>query len=497
MEYKFALITDIHYDPDSTDSKRRCHIADTLLIRAVFRLNRLVRPQVTLVLGDILNDGHSPKSENNLLHLKSILDKLDSPYLIIPGNHDGDPELFYRVFDRPGDFVDRGGVRFLPFIDRDEPGYNASRSRNDLDRFARARKGYEGPLVALQHVNLFPPDQDTAPYNHTNAGGIIDAMKASRVSLSVSGHYHRGGEPIYDEGVTFINAPGLCESPFPFLVLTMDSGRENASEKCTVIAQRHELALPISLNLYDNHMHTQMAYCSDNMTVKKSLELAKEFGLAGICITEHSGQLYFDKTRYWDKSCLKQGMKSANPDNSRMTEYLELKRTYENASTRFGLEVDCDFDGNLLLKPKDRKHFDFIVGALHHLPGLTKEREPGESDKEDFLSLTKKMLEQDIDVLAHPFRVFRRSGWSAPTELFRPTAQLLKTYGTAAEINFHTNEPPVEFIRICLELDVKFSFASDAHNQAEIGDFAYHLDLLERAGYKGDLEDILIEMNHG
>jgi histidinol phosphatase-like PHP family hydrolase len=94
--------------------------------------------------------------------------------------------------------------------------------------------------------------------------------------------------------------------------------------------------------------------------------------------------------------------------------------------------------------------------------------------------------------LAHPFRVFRRCGCTAPEELFLQAAVLLRKNDTAAEINFHTNEPPIEFIRICLNQGVRFSLGSDAHQMAEIGDFAYHLALLEEAGFDGDLTDILI-----
>lgn len=68
---------------------------------------------------------------------------------------------------------------------------------------------------------------------------------------------------------------------------------------------------------------------------------------------------------------------------------------------------------------------------------------------------------------------------------------MLKQYGVAAELNFHTNRPPVEFVKCCLDMGVKFTFASDAHDLSEIGDFAYHLDVLKQAGFDGELEDVL------
>ncbi len=231
-----AVITDLHYGAASILSRRRCQIADILLTRTVSRLNRLICPDVTLVLGDVLDDGHACDADKHLRRLGSILGTLNSPYIAIPGNHDGDPERFYRVIERPRDFEDIAGIRFVPFIDQGEPGYNASRNAADLDRICFARSGYDGPLIALQHVCLFPPDRQTAPYNYTNARDIIAVMQAAGVMLSVSGHCHHGAENTQDGDLTFVNAPGLCEAPFPFLEVTINNGK--------IRTLRHELASP-------------------------------------------------------------------------------------------------------------------------------------------------------------------------------------------------------------------------------------------------------------
>jgi histidinol phosphatase-like PHP family hydrolase len=156
----------------------------------------------------------------------------------------------------------------------------------------------------------------------------------------------------------------------------------------------------------------------------------------------------------------------------------------------FGIEADCDRRGSLILPENDRSKFDYIIGAIHRLPGLTDPASPDTPVQDAFLFLTEKLLEQNIAALAHPFRVFKRSGRPVPPELFKPTARLLQKSSTAAEINFHTNSPPVEFITECLRYGVKFTFASDAHHLAEIGDFAYHLALLKEAGYDGPLSAI-------
>jgi histidinol phosphatase-like PHP family hydrolase/calcineurin-like phosphoesterase family protein len=480
-----AVVADIHFGRNSSLPKRRCDIADLLLMRTVRRLNKLIHPDVTLILGDLIDDGSAPDAEKNLLHIRSILDKLESPYIVIPGNHDDNTEAFYNVFERPNDIHDIAGIRFLPFVDQEMPGYNACRSDRDVERVCKARLGYDGPLVSLQHVCLRPESQSVTPYNYTNVNEIISSFKSAGVALSISGHHHSGAENTQDGDVLFVNAPGLCEAPFPFLEVTIEDGK--------IHTQRHELVMPKNLKLHDNHLHTQMAYCSENMTIPKAIEFARDFGLAGLTFTEHSGQLYFDRDSYWNNLWIDKGIDIAKDVNNRMDAYLKLKQTYENEFAHFSLEVDCDARGRLLLKPEDRKHFDFIIGAIHYLPGLTRERPPQQCDNDKFLFLVEAMCKQDIRILAHPFRVFSRSGWAAPPELFEPTAELLKKYQVAAEVNFHINEPPVEFIKKCLEYGVRISFGSDAHNLFELGDFAYHLALLKEAGFNGELSDIIIQ----
>ncbi len=481
---KIGLLTDIH-DGDTAERSRRCDIATILLDRAVRRLNELERPDITLVLGDLLDDGDLPDADERLIALKQILDKLKSPYIVLPGNHDGDVDRFYQVFDRPKDMEEIGGVRLLPFIDEEQPQWCAKRVQPDIDRIKLARKDFKGPIVSLQHVCLFPPERAHAPFNLTNAPAVIRAMKEAGVSLSVSGHHHEGIEDIREHNLLFVNAPALCDSPFTYMTIQIDAQGKAES-------RRHSLAMPKRLRLLDTHMHTQMAYCSENMDVAKMVALADDFGLAGICITEHSGQLYFNRQAYWKKHCLQNGMDSAQAEDNRMAEYLTLQKTFAADNVVFGLEADCDFKGNLLIAPEDRKHFAHIVGALHGLPRVLKDPEQAHLVHDDFLFMTEKTLQQNVVSLAHPFRVFRRSHLPIPEELFLPVSKLLKQYNVACELNFHTNLPPVPFVKNCLDMGIKFTFASDSHNLSELGDFAYHIDVLQQAGFDGDLRDILL-----
>ncbi len=154
---------------------------------------------------------------------------------------------------------------------------------------------------------------------------------------------------------------------------------------------------------------------------------------------------------------------------------------------RIGLEVECDRNGELTLLDEDREGWDLLIGAVHYLP------ETFAGDVEHgFMAVTEKLLQQNVAVLAHPFRFFRRHKMEPPRHLSRPMAQLLAAHGAAAEINFHTNEPNPDFFRCCLEEGVPIALGSDAHALYEVGEFAPHLNVLRQAGVGENLEEVLL-----
>jgi len=71
---------------------------------------------------------------------------------------------------------------------------------------------------------------------------------------------------------------------------------------------------------------------------------------------------------------------------------------------------------------------------------------------------------------------------------------MLREADVAAEINFHTNDPDPEFVRLCIEAGVPLTFGSDAHNLYEIGEFFPHLQLLKEAGFDGDPAEVLLPL---
>ena len=485
MKIKIAVLADLHAGKANEDSPCRGDIAEVLLARAVYRVKRWIRPDVVLLLGDLVEDDGS-SAVRPLLELSArALTILECPVIVIRGNHDPAEEMYYEYYPQPAEFVDVKGVRFLPFLDAEEPEYNARRSKADLNRMRGARKDFDGPIVSVQHVPLFPPGASDCPFKYTNAEEIIELMKDSGICLAVSGHYHEGMELIRQGGQAFVATPALGEEPFSFLEVDID-GEE-------IQTTRHQLQMPRELGLVDCHIHTPFAYCNENMDPAVTLQLAQDFGLAGMAFAEHSSHLYFNRADYQEEQHLQKGLAACREEDNRFGDYLQTLRQVGCPTESMGLEIECDYQNRLLLRNEDRERANFLIGAVHSLPERKVEVKNLTRLKEQFMTATATIIQSGIRVLVHPFRLFRRCKFEPPEDLFAPVVKLLRDANVAAEINFHTNEPPPEFFRICIEAGVKLTFGGDAHLLREIGEFQPHLKLLREIGYDGDLGDILID----
>lgn len=487
MKIKLAVIGDVHYSAAGPVTRPDGVVADILLLRAVHRINRFIRPDATLVLGDLIDKIDSAGTAEDLQRLRAILDLLQCPWMALPGNHDGNVDRFCRILPDAGQWRDIGGFRFLPFVhDREEPGFNASRLPADIERIAAARAGYAGPIIAVQHISLHPPGCDECPYNLLNAAETLDALNRNGVLLSLGGHYHEG-IPLMNTGATSILvAPALVEPPFPFLEVRIDGAR--------IEVVRHELKMPPALQLVDHHIHTSFAYCNENMDIPRSADLARRFGLAGLAFTEHASHLYLTRDQVDAEIQFHKSLDQLRGKTTlRAPAYFEAVRAAPAPFARVGLEVECAFDGSPFVAAEDFSRCETKIGAIHQLPELLKPKPDLERAGNEYLGLLASFVKSGIQILAHPFRVFRRSATVIPPQLFLPVCRLLRESGVAAEINFHTNWPPPAFIRQCIEAGVKLSFGSDAHNLYEVGEFAPHLALLRSLGYDGDIRALLIQ----
>jgi histidinol phosphatase-like PHP family hydrolase/predicted phosphodiesterase len=482
---RIAIIADSHFSSNTAIScgKRQCGIADIIMRRAAFRIKRLIKADVVLLLGDLVNDGDDSSAGDELATLSKHLKVLDIPVIALPGNHDGSHDVFYEHFPKPAAISDVAGVRFITNVEHDEerPGYNAWRAPAGRDLLADARKNWSGPIVALQHVPLFPSGSCDSPYHYSNGDELCQSMAEQGVTLAISAHYHPGVPLFTHDGVNYLVAPALCEAPFPVTVVDIDGQQ--------VRARQENLKMPQQLQLVDTHMHSSFAYCNENMDPERIAVFADAFGLAEFRITEHSGHLLYSSKNYYlaqDRDL------PYSDDERRLDSFFAAMHQAQIPRHWIGLEIDARSDGQPLLSSADWHRAAFRIGAMHQLPSVYRRLQLSEEERRDeFLAIHANFLRHDFDSLAHPFRVFRRAKLPVPPGCFAPLVAMLKEHDCAAEINFHTNEPPLEFFRLCIANGVKITLGSDAHNLYEIGDFALHLDFLRQCGVDNNFHEVL------
>ena len=484
MKTKVVVLTDLHFSKSANPAipARKGEFADVLLLRAVHRLNRYIKPDLVFVGGDLINYPGCEDRLELLSELKKTIDLIEAPAIVIRGNHDPEKDVFESVMGEQVDYLDINGIRFAAFDDPEEPGYNASRTKDDLDRMRKLGAEFDGPLVSLQHVPLFPKKAEVCSYNYTNADEIIEIMRKTNYVAALSGHYHAGIELFDYEGISYFAGRALCEVPFGYAVIEID-------DRGNVSCDEENLAMPEKLGLIDHHVHTNLAYCNENMDIVKASALGKVFGLGGIVVSEHSAHLYFNKENYSRRLQYFEGM-SSNKKNDRVAEYFALYANEADDFCRLGMEIDYDRKGRGIIESAVWDKLEFRNGSIHVMD--VPENPDMKAVEKEFLFLTEAVAASRVDSLVHPFRIFRRGGLTLPPHLFAPVVDILKRYGAAVEINYHTNEPPPEFFRMCVENGIKLSLGSDAHNLYEVGEFYAHLKFLQEIAPDFDLCDLLI-----
>ena len=458
----------------------RGELAQTLLKKAFLRLRHMgVTPDVTLVLGDLVEDGADRNAHLDLVTLHGELTRSGIPFLAVPGNHDGDMAEFNALFGSAPGLHKIGGYGFVLFNDSYNENHECARSPEDLALTKQIAEENPGlPLIALQHPPVYPAIDSHYPYRPTNAAEIIDSFQKSGIILSLSGHYHKGQKARAHEGILYHTIPSLSEAPFRFSLIRLTGTQVEIEEL--------NLALQVP-NIIDTHCHTEHAYCGTTVDTAPCIALSQSLGVSTLCFTEHAFQLYFDKHRAmgfkWQSDPSLAAAVWETPERGRMAAFLQFAEKLRSPFVKIGLELDLFDDGKLLIAPEDMEmDWDILIGAVHGVQGFV----PGETGQKDaeklFLRDVERLVEHDIDVLAHPFRFFTRNRLEVPTHLYPIVAGLLADSGVAAEVNFHTYQPDPEFIRQCAEKGVKIALASDTHDLAEAGEFWPHVNVLRQAG---------------
>ncbi len=431
------LITDLHYSTGPVPANcphRRRHLGPWLIRKAFRRLAAEgIAPAAMIMLGDLLDDGTAATAEADLTELVKATREAagELPVLVVPGNHDSGNERIAQAFDCPAGLHEIGGYGFIVFHDQVGAGDVTTRPTEALAGLQKAAAEHPGlPLIALQHNPLYPNIESGYPYMPSNTAEILAGYEKAGVFLSLSGHYHRGQAYAEHHGIGYYTAPTACESPFRLAHVRLD-GRK---------AQIRELALGMEVpGLWDNHLHTEMAYCATTVRAREDITISRDMGLSGITFTEHAFQLYFeDQKEAWSYAWQNQPERVAEVlagPCRKLEEYRRAAADWRSEFVRVGLEVDLCADGKLLLAEKHKAGWDLLVGAVHSLPDLAKDEPSAKKIELAFLQNTERLLAAGVQVLAHPFRC--RSSCSArwprcwPSPESRPRSTTIRTSPTS------------------------------------------------------------------
>jgi outer membrane protein assembly factor BamB/predicted MPP superfamily phosphohydrolase len=174
---KFALVADIHVGDSLTNADLKNTVED---------INTLDDVDFVALVGDITEMG----SDKELTAAKEILDNLNIPWYVIPGNHDtkwseSGTNSFKRIFGYDRFVFRRNGYLFIGCSSgpnmRMGPGLVPREDIVWLDSLVHTAG--ETPLIFMNH---YPLDEGLANWDQ-----VIDLLKQTNVKVALCGHGHR------------------------------------------------------------------------------------------------------------------------------------------------------------------------------------------------------------------------------------------------------------------------------------------------------------------
>lgn len=171
--FSIATLSDLHITDKASTA---------LLNGAVERINALPDVRLTVVLGDISNEGQ-PKEYGVA---KKALDCLARPYVVVPGNHDGVSADYVQHFGPPRWVREEGGWFYIG-IDSSDSISSATIDwlKGELQRIPAGR-----PVALFLHHTLSPLLRSRVG----NAEEVLSLFSAHDLKLVAAGHTHMNSE---------------------------------------------------------------------------------------------------------------------------------------------------------------------------------------------------------------------------------------------------------------------------------------------------------------
>jgi outer membrane protein assembly factor BamB/Icc-related predicted phosphoesterase len=176
---RFAHITDTHVGSN---------LAAEDLIRTVDDVNRLSDVDFVILSGDVTEFG----SDEELLQAKQIMDRLNKPWYVLPGNHDAKwsesgNNSFVRIFGSEEFVFEKGGFLFIGTASgpnmRMAPGLVPREQVVFLDSIISNMGNPDQPIIFVNH---YPLDESLS-----NWYIMTDQLKSRNIKATLLGHGHR------------------------------------------------------------------------------------------------------------------------------------------------------------------------------------------------------------------------------------------------------------------------------------------------------------------
>jgi len=187
--FRFALFTDLHINANNAQPAED-------LQNAVNDVNILAGIDFVIISGDITQFGDTV----SLKKAKQMLEKLNIPYYIIPGNHDvkwNEPGAtnFKQIFRDDKFSFSHKGFQFIGFTTAPlTKSDNGTIKKQDIDwmKTVLLKSGTKIPIFVVTHYPLQTGDVD-------NWFEMTDILRKYNVQAVLGGHYHRNVLLNYDK----------------------------------------------------------------------------------------------------------------------------------------------------------------------------------------------------------------------------------------------------------------------------------------------------------
>ncbi|MDO8443039.1 MAG: DNA polymerase/3'-5' exonuclease PolX [bacterium] len=195
-------------------------------------------------------------------------------------------------------------------------------------------------------------------------------------------------------------------------------------------------------------LHVHSVWSDGSNSIEEMARAAIERGLGYIVISDHSKHL--GVAHGLDEKRLKQQWKEIDAVNKK------LEKEGEDFKILKGTECDILKDGSMDFSDEILKQFDVVGASVHSSFNL--------SEEEQTERIKKAMENKNVDILCHPTGriINQREPYKVSID---EIIKVAKETGTILEINSFPNRLDLkdEYIKKCVEAEVKMSIGSDAH----------------------------------